>query len=369
LRHLARRPDVVAQASMIVTVVGGGNGSHAAVVDLVLRGHEVRWWRRSAVERPGGGRLGYRLLDDAGEVAVPVVTSDLRAAVSGSDLVLAPIPAPAQPELLDKLAIVLEPGQAVAFTPGTFGSWLGARLRPDVAFLETATLPYLARLTGPAEISIPVVANRLPVGSIPGDGPLADEAHRRFAIAYPAAVRLADGLDAALTNWGPVIHPPLIVHNLGALESLGGRFDIHAEGSSAAVLTTTRALDGERIALRSALGLPGPHWPLTDYYAGAADSMYPPDARQRLLTSDLWRETVSLQHRYVNEDIRLGLAFNVALAEMAGAPAPVGSAILTLVGTALGESLRASGRTPRLLGIDNLQQMRQAPAQRAVSRS
>ena len=34
---------------MIVTVLGGGNGSHATVADLVLRGHEVRWLRRGAL--------------------------------------------------------------------------------------------------------------------------------------------------------------------------------------------------------------------------------------------------------------------------------------------------------------------------------
>ncbi len=53
-------------------------------------------------------------------------------------------------------------------------------------------------------MSIPVAASRLPVGSIPGDGLRADAAHETFATVYPSAVRVADGLDAALTNWGPV---------------------------------------------------------------------------------------------------------------------------------------------------------------------
>ncbi|WP_216205249.1 NAD/NADP-dependent octopine/nopaline dehydrogenase family protein [Amycolatopsis aidingensis] len=342
---------------MIVAVLGGGNGSHATAVDLTLRGHEVRWWRRRA-PLPPGGSVRYVAGETSGEVTVALVTHDLSAAVAGCDLVVAPVPASAQPELLDALAPVLEPGQAVAFTPGTLGTWFGARLRPDVAFLETGTLPYLARVTAPGEVSIPVTASRLPVGSIPGTGPLADQAYARFAAAFPMAVRVRDGLDAALANWGPVIHPPLIVHNLGAIESFGDRFDIHADGTSPSVLATTRALDTERIALRERLGFGEPHWPLLDYHLGKDTSMYPPDAKARLLASNLWRESVHIEHRYVHEDIRCGLVLNVELARLAGVPAPTGAAILALMGTALGEDLVASGRGPDLLGTRDLDELR-----------
>lgn len=342
---------------MIVTVLGGGNGAHAAVADLTLRGHEVRWWRRAAAFPPDG-RLRYRTHDRVGRVTAAMATHDLAAAVEGSGLVLAPVPASAQPDLLAALAPVLAPGQAVAFTPGTFGTWHGSRLRPDAVFLETGTLPYLTRVTAPGEVDIPVTSSRLPVGSIPGTGPAADAAHARFADAYPEAVRVSDGLDAALANWGPVIHPPLIAHNLGAIQTLAERFDIHADGSSPAVLKTTSALDAERLALRAALGLPAPHWPLEDYYLERDTSMYPPDAKARLLASGLWRETVGLDHRYVHEDVRRGLVLNVALARLAGVPAPTGTAILTLLGTALGEDLLDVARVTGALGTGDLDEIR-----------
>jgi opine dehydrogenase len=88
----------------------GGNGSHAAVVDLVLRGHEVRWWRRSA-PFPPDGRLRYRTPEATGEVTPALVTHDLVAAVAGSDLIIAPVPASAQQDLLAALAPVLEWGR------------------------------------------------------------------------------------------------------------------------------------------------------------------------------------------------------------------------------------------------------------------
>lgn len=355
---MARCGSVYSRSVVIVTVLGGGNGSHAAVVEMVQRGFEVRWWRRAGDAFGPGGRVRYRGALGEGEARPALATADLARAVDGADLVLVPLPAPAQPALLARLAPVLAPGQAVAFTPGTFGTWLGAQHRPDVTFLECGTLPYLARKTAPDEIGIAACAARLPTGAIPGEGAGADRAHAAFARAYPAAVRVSDGLDAALTNWGPVIHPPLVVHNLGAIESLGARFDIHAEGASATVRRAILALDDERMGLREALGLPGEHWPIRTHYERSPASMYPPDAAERLVASGLWRETLSLEHRYVQEDLFCGLVLTASLGRLAGYPMPVSEAILILTAVALGADPWKVGRTAAAVGIGDLAELR-----------
>ena len=273
---------------------------------------------------------------------------------AGADLVVAPLPATVQADLVPRLADALEPGQVCAFTPGTFVTWMGAGLRPDVVWMETGTLPYLARLTGPGHVAIPVVSSRLPVGAIPGRGEAADSAHAVFADAYPTAVRVTNGFDAALTNWGPVIHPPLLVHNLGAIASLGDRFDIHSEGSAPVVKRTTSALDAERIALREVIGIPGEHWPLATHYDRSPLGMYPPDAHDKLVASNLWRESISLDHRYLHEDVVLGLVLTVSLGRLAGHHMPVSEAILTLLGVALELDPFAVGRTAEALGINSI---------------
>ena len=335
-------------------MLGGGNGSHAAVVDLTLKGFDVTWWRREEAAFPSGGRLTYEGFLGDGELAPGRCTHDLAEAVDGAALVLAPVPATAADDVLDRLAPVLQQGQAVAFTPGTFATWMGARRRPDVTFLETGTLPYLVRRTGPASVRIADVAARLPVGAIPGQGQRADAAHAVFAAVYPSAVRVSDGFDAALANWGPVIHPPLVVQNLGAIESLGDRFDIHAEGTSPAVKRTILALDDERIALRKALGVPGEHWPIRTHYERSPLGMYSPQAHDRLVASGMWRESLDLDHRYLHEDILCGLVLNASLGRLAGQPMPVSEALLALIGVALDLDPFVVGRTAASLGSDDL---------------
>jgi opine dehydrogenase len=335
-------------------VLGGGNGAHAAVVDLSLKGFEVAWWRRDDAQLPADGRVRYSGILGEGSVEVALCTADLAAALRDAALVVAPLPATAQPELLDRLAPLLEAAQVVAWTPGTFGTWLGARRRPDVVFMETGTLPYLARVTAPATVSIPVVATRLPVGSIPGSGELADAAHGLFARAYPSAVRVRDGFDAALTNWGPVLHPPLVVQNLGAIETLEDRFDIHSEGTSAGVVRTILAVDDERVSLREALGVPGEHWPIRTHYEQSPEGMYGSEAKERLVASGLWRESLHTRHRYVTEDIMCGLVLNASIGRLAGCPMPVSEALLALAAPSLELDPWQDGRTAAAVGVHEL---------------
>lgn len=337
-----------------VAVLGGGNGSHAAVVDMVGRGFDVRWWRRDPRSFVEGGAIQYSGVLGEGVANARLATADLGEALGGADLVVVPLPSTSHDVLMPRLVRHLAAGQVVALTPGTFGSWIGARLRPDVVFMETGTLPYLARLVGSARVEVPVVASRLPVGSIPGVGIAAGRAHEVFREAYPTAVRLTSGLDAALANWGPVIHPPLIVHNLGAIESLGSRFDIHAEGTSPGVKHTILRLDEERVALRNSLGIPGGHWEIRHHYDRSPLGMYPPEGHDRLVASNLWRESVSVEHRYVQEDVLRGLVLNASLARLAHVPAVTAEALLTLLGGVLHLDPFAIGLSASSLGITSV---------------
>src|SRR6185295_3973614 len=150
---------------------------------------------------------------------------------------------------------------------------------------ETGTLPWLTRKHGPFEVAITVRAKRLPTGVFP----LARKAH--------ALARLRAAFSGALMNAGPIIHPPLIIMNAGPLQHFE-RWDIHKEGTQSAIRRVTDALDGERIALREALGYGAPHFPLANHYATTGEEwMYGRGSHDRLTDSGDWREHIVLtQH-------------------------------------------------------------------------
>lgn len=364
---------------MKIAVLGGGHGCYAAAADLSEQGHEVRMWRRDAQAlRPVIDSKRITLKDFHGKREVPIAmaTGDIGEAVRGAELLLALMPAFTQIDLARAIAPHVSDGQVVFLAPGTFGSYVMARTlreagcRARISLAETGTLPYLTRKHGPAEVAITMRAKRLPTGAFPARD--SEHAMRVIRQAYPSIEPIEDALSGALMNAGPIIHPPLILMNAGPLELFAhpqgggftrrvpasvlalGKWDIHNEGTQAGIRNVTDTLDHERIAVREALGYAPYHFPLRDHYT-TGDWMYG-DSHDRLVDSGDWREIIDFAtHRYMREDVEMGLAFLVSVARWTGVASPVASGLLAIGGAILGRDfLHSSSRTLDSLGLAQL---------------
>ncbi|HSE92388.1 MAG TPA: NAD/NADP octopine/nopaline dehydrogenase family protein [Methylomirabilota bacterium] len=346
---------------MRVAVLGGGSGGHAAAADLTLGGHAVRFWRRSDEglgELRAAGGITLEADGRRGKAEPALVTADLGEAVAGADAIVVPLPAPTHEDLARRLAPHLTERQVVLLTPGTFGSYVMARAveraggRLPFAFAETGTLPYLARTTGPAAVKAPVRAANLPAGVLPASR--SKETLARVAELFSAARPCADVLDAALTNAGAVIHPPLVLVNAAAIDR--GRFDIHAAGTTSSARRLIDAVDAERVAARQGWGYAAPHYELATYYdeARAAEGLYGTGARAKVVQSGLWSETITFEHRYVQEDAALGLSLLESAARTVSVDSPATSGLLLVFGVLLGRTLAGRGRDLAHLGLGDL---------------
>jgi len=347
-----------------IAVLGGGNGSFAAAGDFAMQGHDVRLWRRDAAQvaqhRADGSRITVKDFNGRHEAKLALVTTDIAEAVQGAELILCPAPAFAQGDIAAALAPHLRDGQVVFLPPATFGTMIFAKAaydagnRANASFAETGTLPWLTRKHGPFEVAITIRAKRLPIGVFP----LKNAGHALDVVghAFPGVIEpCGDALSGALMNAGPIIHPPLITMNAGPIEHFE-RWDIHKEGTQAAIRRVTDALDAERIAVREALGYGGPHFPLAHHYAKEGEIwMYGRGSHDRLTDSGDWRERLVLtEHRYMREDLRLGLSLLVSVAELADIATPLAKAFLAIGGTICGEDFVTHGRTLSSLGLGKL---------------
>jgi opine dehydrogenase len=347
-----------------IAVLGGGNGSFAAAGDFALQGHEVRLWRRDVAavteHRANGSRILVKDVHGRHDVQLALVTTDIGDAIREAELILCPTPAFAQADIAKLLAPHLGDGQVVFLPPATFGSVIFAQAARHVgnsarvAFAETGTLPWLARKHGPFEVAITIRAKRLPVGVFPLK--LADHAIAVIGRAFPGAIEpCGDALSGALMNAGPIIHPPLIVMNAGPIEHFE-RWDIHKEGTQPPIRRVTDALDAERIAVREAFGYGAPHFPLANHYASEGEEwMYGRGSHDRLTDSGDWRERIVLtEHRYMLEDLRLGLTFMVSAAQLAGVETPLARSFLAIGGAICNQDFMRTGRTLASLGLGEL---------------
>lgn len=342
---------------MKIAVLGGGNGSYAAVADFAEAGHAVRWWRRDWSAAQDVAEAGAITLTDhkgSRKVAIDPV-ADIALAIAEAELIVAPTPGFAQADIAARLAPHLTDGQVIYLPPGTFGSYIMMkRIREagssaDIAIAETGTLPWLTRKQGPLEVRITTRASRLPTGVLPARK--TDHACAIIAAAFPDAIEpVEDALSGALMNAGPIIHPPLILMNAGPIEHFD-KWDIHNEGTQPAIRRVHTALDNERIAIREALGYGAPHFPLADHYE-TSDWMYGNLAHDKLVDSGDWHETLDLKtHRYMREDIGLGLAFLVSVGEWAGVPCSVAAGLLAIAGAVAEDDFRKTGRTLEAIGL------------------
>ena len=350
---------------MKIAVLGGGNGSYAAAVDLTETGHEVHLWRRdkSAIQALRDHNSTLTLKDFNGErkVSLSLVTDDIKQALQHTALIVCPTPANAQEDIARLIAPHLVDKQVVFLPPGSFGSYLMAKTvrdagnTADVAFAEAGTLPFLTRKHGDFTIAITTRATRLPTGVFPMR--LHEHALKAIKQAYPAVEDAGDALSGALMNAGPIIHPPLILMNAGPIEHFE-HWDIHNEGTQPAIRRVTTQLDAERMAVRKALAYGAPHFPLADHYDDQREEwMYGNLAHDKLIDSGDWREQLLLtKHRYMREDVQIGLAFLVSIAQWAKVAAPVATGLLALGSAVCDDNFRRTGRTLENLGLAQLQQ-------------
>jgi len=341
-----------------LAILGGSNGGFATAADLALAGHRVRLWSRSA-------RALGALADDptivlaaegrAGRARLARATTELAEAIEGAEVVIVPLPATSHDDLATRLAPHVHDRQIILLTPGTLGSFAMARALARAgaslpyALAETGTLPYLTRKTGPTAVSAPVRAANLPLGVFPASR--GKQTTARLAELFPAVRPCVDALDAALTNAGPVIHPPLVLLNAGPID--GGRFDVHAAGTTPSVRRLIDVVDAERVLMRNGWGYPAPHYELATYYdeARAAEGLYGAGARAKLLASGLWSEILTFEHRYVTEDVAFGLTLFESAGRAAGIETPGVSGLLLVFRALLGHQLSGRGRALEDLGL------------------
>jgi opine dehydrogenase len=124
-------------------------------------------------------------------------------------------------------------------------------------------------------------------------------------------------------------------------------------GTTATIRRLIDAVDAERVAARVGWGYGAPHYELSTYYdeARAAEGFYGAGARARVAQSRIFDETLGFDHRYVTEDVALGLAFFESAARTAVVDTPAITGLLHLFGILLGRELSSGGRALERLGL------------------
>ena len=349
-----------------VAILGAGNAGQAAAGHLTKMGLKVRLYNRwaneiEAIQAKGGIQLEGVL--GSGFYKIPVITTDLKEAIEGADLLWVATPAVAHEYLARELAPLLPNGAKVFLNPGSTGGALAFRetLRrsggpPDVVIGETNTNIYITRITGPAVVTVWNEGGVL-FSTLPGNR--RDEFFAEIHPYYKTLVPAPTVLDTAFANVNAIMHPAGTLMNAGWIEHTGGNFRFYAEGGTASVGRVIDQLERERRSTMLALGLDPKPFVEVFYLYGATskDAVESGSCYVALRDSERNKEIMAppnLQFRFLTEDVPFGLVPYRHLATLAGVETPVISALILLASVVNGVDWLSKGLTLEKMGLKDV---------------
>jgi opine dehydrogenase len=346
-----------------VAIIGAGIGGIYLAAELGTLGCALR-----LTDRDGSRLLPIRTrggldVDPGGFAAIERVTTDLAEAVDGAVVIAVCTGGTYQESVATALAPLLRDGQIVLLIQGNTGGSLVVRRALDTAgctaavdIAEMDNYPYSCWRPQPTLIR-PIVRKKfLQIAAFPGKR--TDAVFKRLSPLFPHAVAAPTVISTGFTNANAMLHVANCVANAGKIDR-GEAYKFYAEGVTPSVARLYTAINAERVAVAAALGAQVPN--LEDWFwrtYGVRGATLPETCQ--LLTTNVdgpYQATGtprSWDHKYIAEDVPVGLMPMRALGAAAGVPTPAIDAVIRLAQIMASTDFAAEERTLDRMGLSGL---------------
>ncbi len=338
-------------------ILGAGCGGQAIAGYLALRGHDVALYNRSHSRIASFRKRGW--IELCGKIngfgALSYIGTNLAAAIADRDVIMVVTTATGHRPLAHKMAPHLRDGQVILLHPGrTFGALEVLRTirqagcRADVVVGEANTLVYVARVLVPGTAVIKAIKKNVWISAVAADD--TPYLMSRLCGAYPQFTAAASFLETSFGNIGAVLHPAIAVLNRDKiLRKLP--FDFYTEGVTRETARHLDQVDSERGAVAAALGV---HPLSVTQWLSSRYGLEPADIYTMLRSNPSYRNIrapVTLDHRYLWEDVPMGLVPISDAGDAVGVDTPAMDHLIDEASGILGRDFRNEGRTLTELGL------------------
>jgi opine dehydrogenase len=360
----------------LIAVLGGGNGGHAIAANLSLAGFKVNFFEllrfaESFEKVLRTKEIQIQGISIDGVAKLNLATTDIQQAIKDAEVIFVITPAFGHKAMAEVCAPFVQDGQIIVLMPGSGGSlefiniFKQKKVKREVTFAESCTLPYGARLKGPGHVSVLINAMILPTGVFPSKK--TEEVIPKLKQFYSMIIPAKDVLEAAINNPNPIVHPVATLLSATRIEHSKGEFYLYAEGMTPAVARTYESLNQERLSICKALGYKLYHWDnleFKDYNLGETEE----ECRYRILNTSMdaafgkdgiyagikMKGPEHLKDRYVTEDVPYGMVLLSTLGDLLRVPTPTHDAVIQLASTINRTDYWKTGRGMKQLGLSKL---------------
>jgi len=331
---------------MKVAVVGTGHGGCAIAAVLAKNGHDVgllKLGKKMHIENFNVLRRGRKIqltgIEGEGEFDLWIVTDEASELIPQVDLVLVFYVSNYHRLVAERIGSFLNERQTVVLNPGYMGSLLFER---EIArrehcelplFAEFETLPYSSRIIRPGCVWISSRNVRHPFAAYPAGR--AAELRERLEPVIGTCVPRSHLLEVALHNPNLVIHTIGVLLNMASVESREKRFAMYRDGFSPAVWEVVFKLDEEKMAILEKLGVEKTPYFEEFKLRTFVDDIPDPFEAFKMYADEAPDGPFSVDHRYVTEDLPMGLGLLHSLGQLTGVQTPVCDSLINIAAAAL----------------------------------
>ena len=347
---------------MTITVVGAGNAGCAHAAKLAEGGHAVRLLKTShslhedhfaRVQRDGK----IDVIDDTSggrtfSVRLDVVTRDVRAAVTGAEVVLVMTQTLYHECIARLLSPCLAVGTLVILLPGNMGAMYFRSIarQKGIMLAEGESTPYDARLEEGRWIRILFRNARNALGFMPvaraSEG--LGIAGRLFGTYRYSRSHI---LESAMHNPNLIVHPAGALLSASRIEYSRGDFRMYQEAFTPSVWRLIGRLDEEKNRILEFFGCPRLSYPDACRWRNEEDLRKEPLSVFEGYSRKAPVGPSDLNTRYIHEDVPMGLVLMSSIGKQFGLATPVADSLVNIACALTGVDFWASGRTLARLGL------------------
>lgn len=351
---------------MKFTIIGCGNSGLIHAAKLYEKGIEVALLKTSSTN----GRFfdimneqgGFKALDDTIQgkghsffVKPALITRDVKEAVRFADIIMVTTTTLQHEFVAELIAPYVRDGQTIILVPGYMGSLVFKKyIHKDVTYSEWETTAYNGRIVNNEYVRISFYNPRNAISVLPvaKTKEVLEVLSKCFDNTKYARKHI---LESAFHNPNMIVHPIGILFSASRIEYSNGEFWMYREAFTPSVINVIKAFDVEKNKVLQAFDCE----PL-DYFEAAKwrneeDLSIDAMAVFRSFADSSNKGPSFINHRYLLEDVPMGLGLYVSVAKLVGVDTSIQEGIMALASALLNKDLKSGARTiQHLLGKDDV---------------
>lgn len=344
---------------MKITIIGCGNSGLIHAAKLIESGQEVGLLKTSStynddffnvIQKEGG----YNVKDETNGgnrffVKPDFITRDVKKAVEYGDVLMV-MTTTLQHELVAQLiAPFVRDGQIIILVPGYMGSLIFKKyINKNVIYSEWETTAYNGRIVDSMYVRITFYNPRNAISALPSNKvqQVVDVMSKCFANTKYTRKHI---LESALHNPNMIVHPIGLLFSASRIEYSQGEFWMYKEAFTDSVINVIKAFDVQKNKILNAFGCDS-----LDYFEAAKwrnEENLNIDAMTvfKSFADSSNKGPSFINHRYLNEDVPMGLGLFISIGKIVGVDTSIQEAIMALASALLNKNLMANARTIQYL--------------------